>query len=194
VASLTIPDLITNIQEQQYKASFKKTFNSVTQAAIEIKEDYGSLNNAFSATDPSEQMRIAYCDYMHCLKEFSWNQQGNCASADRWEFDGTNDGSANIWKNRPCAILADGTTLNFNWGLTALERDIVIDVNGRKKPNTMGEDVFLVQFELDERILPAGYQGGYYALNAGNGACVKGLTAYYAGFSCATKVLTNTDY
>jgi len=173
VASLTIPDLITNIQEQQYKASFKKTFNSVTQAAIEIKEDYGSLNNAFSATDPSEQMRIAYCDYMHCLKEFSWNQQGNCASA---------------------AILADGTTLNFNWGLTALERDIVIDVNGRKKPNTMGEDVFLVQFELDERILPAGYQGGYYALNAGNGACVKGLTAYYAGFSCATKVLTNTDY
>ena len=188
VASLTIPDLITNVQEQQYKAGFKKAFRNITQASIEIKEDYGSLDNAFS---DATQMRVVYCDYMQCLKEFDWNQQGNCASIDRYELDD----DAGSGQNYPCAILSDGTTLNFAWDdNNVLQRTIVIDINGQKKPNTAGKDVFIIQFEIDGRVLPAGYQGGYYALNVGNGQCVKNISAWYSGYSCATKVLTNTDY
>jgi len=195
VASLTIPDLITNVQEQQYKAGFKKTFNSVTAAAIEIKEDYGSLNNAFSgatSADQTDNMQSIFCNNLNCLKQFGWNQQGNCASIDRYELDGE---QTNIFVERPCAILSDGTTLNFNWSAgNPLNSYLIVDVNNQKKPNTMGLDVFIIQFEVDGRILPAGYQGGYYALNAGNGACVKSISVDYSGHSCATKVLTNTDY
>jgi len=198
VASLTIPDLITNVQEQQYKAGFKKAFRNITQASIEIKEDYGSLNNAFSGATSAIQtgnMITVYCDYMQCLKEFGWNQQGNCASIDRYELDGGNVDGSKAGQERPCIILSDGTILNFNWVTgDPLNSWVTVDVNGQKKPNTMGLDVFIIQFEADERVLPAGYQGGYYALNVGNGQCVKNISAWYSGYSCATKVLTNTDY
>lgn len=188
VAALTIPTLINSTQENKYKSGFKKNFRNINQAAIQIKEDYGSLNHAIN--NNSTTMRTVFCSQLNCLKQYGWNSQGNCSSALVSEFDG----STSTGSDRPCAILSDGTTLNFNWGADALHRYIEVDTNGKNPPNTWGLDVFLIQFELDERVLPAGYQGGYYQLDIGNGKCVKNTTGWYIGYSCAYKVLTGIDY
>lgn len=197
VAALTIPSLTRNFQETQYKTSFKKIYSDIAQATPMVKQEYGSITDAAGtvvAVQP-DNLKTAFCHYLKCTKQFDWHSEGSCAPTKIYELDGEDTGT--YLTEVPCAILANGATILFGWHDT-LERSrrFNIDVNGLKGPNTIGLDIFMVQFTgTNEELKPTGYQGGYYTLDSGHGTCLRdGNSYYYAGYSCAAKVMQNIDY
>lgn len=195
LCSFIIPSLIQSVQDQLYKTAFKSIYSDIAGATTRILQDSqaGSLQNVFDPADLSTNMRTYYCKYLNCVKEFGWDSEGICASTGLKELDGD---FANAITTRPCAILSNGATAVFNWNYedASFRKWIFIDTNGLKGPNVIGQDGYFITIFRDGKILPYGYTGDYYNLDSGNGACRKNYTAFYAGYSCATKVLKGIDY
>ena len=55
---------------------------------------------------------------------------------------------ANIKNNNPAWVLNDGTVIGFYNNI--LGKTIWVDINGHKKPNKWGYDIFTLQVEGDE--------------------------------------------
>lgn len=160
VAAMTIPTLITNIQDRQFKVKFKQSISIISQA---MKTVYAESDETYTSTDWL-QMPIYFCKLEKTLKVM--NSGIDCTkvsddtiyeSSSEWPYfkDGVRWHSTNKWydKNgnpqflngayRPLTMdLINGTRINFNCGTL-----IFIDVNGDKGPNTIGRDIYTMKFE-----------------------------------------------
>ena len=65
---------------------------------------------------------------------------------------------------------------------------ILVDVNGFKKPNKLGIDIFTAEM-FGDRILPMGSQGS--SVYDDNSYCAKVGGGWYNGMSCSDDVLLN---
>ena len=211
IASLTIPDLIQNIQSQKLRASWKKSFSVLSQAATMMDNDNGASSpwNAVGsdADADSATMRNAFANYLHnLLRDTTDNvfQPYFC----------TSDGSGSCWNdfndpyNSGAMTLADGTTLQFNVAATAgpLVADtascngtrgslsnicgyITVDVNGVDAPNLVGTDVFSLWIIKRPN-------GGAYTQAFGsndNTTCLTG-NSFGGNIGCSYYALIDTDY
>lgn len=154
VAAMTLPTVIQKIQDKQFKTAFKKQYSVIAQALQLI---YAETGQKIELNDWNES------PYYMCLigeklkakqsglkckqilqkplgsplldadinRKFSWH------SNNTW-FDKRNK---SIWLNSSYQfntfILPDGAMINFN-----CSTDFFIDVNGYKKPNVTGRDIF----------------------------------------------------
>jgi len=170
IASLTIPDLITNIIDQQYAAKLKKTFSVLSNATIQVKEDNGGTLVGLPVIGWSNYSLISYYyTYLNIIKQCTHpNTKGNCWHKD-YEYY-LYDGTPTTTPISPIGvILADGAFVIFrdvsttctNGNMQSSTCDFVeVDVNGFKSPNTYGKDIFSF-FILKDRIVPRGMQGDY---------------------------------
>jgi len=208
VAAITIPALINNIQDTQYKTAFKKEYSILSQTILNIGNDNaGSLKELSSSNNTFASL---FANQMNVTKSCQdgdsscWTCNGT--RKDDYFLSGssvTNTSGMGWWyKSRPVIVLADGTFLNMGFassncigndsGLVAPYQGticggIFIDINGCKNPNTWGKDLFYLEAQ-ENKIFALGPSNN----NSSNLACNR--TSVLSGLLCGEWVLEGKEY
>jgi prepilin-type N-terminal cleavage/methylation domain-containing protein len=180
VAAITIPALVNNIQDQQYKSALKKEFSVINQAYQQITVDNGSMLNALSACSNNTCFKDILKPYFKVIKECnSGTVSGNCFTptanikylnnlpADDNQYLGISSG------NTSGLILADGALLDIALDTnnctqsrgTAYSNEcgwITVDVNGFKGPNQWGKDIYNFRITATN-VMPSGVDNDDFA-------------------------------
>jgi type II secretory pathway pseudopilin PulG len=198
VAALVMPALINSARDKALVTALKKNYSILSQATTSIVMDnpVAGWNLADNNTAYSKEFFEYYRPYLNIIKDCGCGTYVNgCWSKDITKaLTGVNYpyARANSAGVNSCNVtLADGTNMCFdfwdakNAGVTSSRAVsiIVVDVNGNKKPNMMGRDVFrFILTAESNRLLPAG-------IDNGSANCVTTGSSNLAGSQCAAKVL-----
>lgn len=144
VATLTLPALMTNTQEQQARTALKKGINTLTEAAQMNSAiagfDYGSFNETSTNNTESQSLygllaNRTTVDYQRTGTTTNQAKAVNNGASNYVMF--FRDGSAIAFKN-------DATTLVTNTTVNKMQSDglvygisVIYDTNGAKGPNLL---------------------------------------------------------
>lgn len=173
VAVLVIPTLIKNTQDQEYKVQFKKTYSLLNQAFLYMKEDCGGSVKGCTIAGGGVS-RDLLASHLKVVDICDTPGVGACWAVDRADLKLLGGGSVDGGWGPPLGkgmALADGsfvfvrddvpdcslTSASTSWGMgtNPVCSEIWVDTNGKKGPNTVGKDVFLI-FLAENRLIPAG--------------------------------------
>lgn len=188
IAAMTLPALITNNREKATITAVKKAYSTISNAYKLAENEYGTPENwgliSYRSPEGAEEAGNKLAPFMQvtkncgvkkgCLPDISYLEMDNKTkytnfnSSDAYAKFQLSDGS--IWYTY---IYDQNCT--YNWGtsphLQTICAHIAVDINGYKKPNTLGKDVF--SFYLTKYgIIPTGTALETAAYNF-NSACVK---------------------
>ena len=198
VAALTIPSLLQNTNDAEFKTAWKKSFADLNQAVkMAAADNGGSIADSCLGSDllsPQNCFINLFKPHLNYIKACNSDESnGNC-----W-FD--------TYDSRPKYLNNSGTLITYRYGVgfilnngviidfwrenrvcnttTARCGPIFIDVNGFKNPNVIGKDIFFVSI-MDGNILPYGANGAPDPAIT----CVEGSTdPANSGAGCAAKYL-----
>lgn len=184
VAAITIPALLKNIQDMQLKTSWKKEYSMFSQAVSQAANDNGGSLKGLWLTDSfvtENSMLDIFSNYLKFTKKcyaFSvastpeqtdkcWHSTSGSLAAHYMKGNILN-GYGNDYGNASGGILNDGTLIVF-YGFQGVVGDgtcpgplcvtsVYVDVNGYKKPNIVGKDIFRI-YVLENSIKPYGAAG-----------------------------------
>ena len=179
VAALTLPSLITNIQNKGFTERLIKLYSAIGQATLSVSQEFGeepknwTFTNYLTDKDGSASnlkivslyqkylKAVIVCGYFECVldnKEYSFL---NGASDPRPFY------SAYLLYHAVNLIkLADGSTIGIlfdenshaiYWPLVHKGYKIlyIVDVNGDKKPNRIGRDIFFLVLDKNTgKVMP----------------------------------------
>lgn len=138
VAAITIPALMNNIQDAQYKTAYKKAFSVLTQALQQTANDndlqYRSTWTDATARDGNflaimQRFKVAkYCDGTTIFGDKCWDSSG----------EGYNSHNFPAYTTSACFVDNSG----MSWCNEGEGSAILVDTNGFKKPNQFGKDRF----------------------------------------------------
>ncbi|MDD3150255.1 MAG: hypothetical protein PHV68_05410, partial [Candidatus Gastranaerophilales bacterium] len=202
--SIVTPMLFGTTSDAELKAAWKKSYSDLSQATMMIIADNGgTLAGAFPGDAlGSEDLKNAYASKLNIIKDCSgtstYGGMGSGASNEKcWHATGSLyylNGTTRGGQTQPGLILSNG---NLMWiyiekstclstvGDSKRCGAIYVDVNGFKKPNTIGKDIFPINI-TSNGLIP------YGAMNyeTPSTTCIKGSTASdNYGFGCAAKFL-----
>ena len=202
VAALTIPTLIANHRNKQLAVQAQKVYSTISQAILKAKADYGVDN--LSDTDILSNRK----NYLNIV------DTGYTGNVDFPEYSLLNGTKISI-QALPCRSGSGGScTRNYDilndgsiiiWDTSDANRDVytsvIVDVNGLKKPNQLGRDVFYFAITKDGRTLPFGLSGLRIDASHGFGNYTPGshhsdiqyndCSISGSGFGCAARLMQN---
>ena len=164
VAALTLPTIITKYQKQETATKLKKVYTILQQAVRAAEVDNEALKywefrdgNNFFDTYMKSHLRVL-TDYKNT--RFPTEYAPQCLNLNKTNCLGYGElRDANTRK----VILSDGTLLSFQvcplQGGQKIGVIIVTDINGFKKPNRYGRDLFLLTIQPEFGVVP--YGAGY---------------------------------
>ena len=123
VAALTIPNIVQNYKRKSYSTQLKKTYNTVVNAF--------RMSELYNGDMKTWVIPIRAVNTNH--KEFFDNYIKPYINYSNIKY-----GSSPIYAEIK-VYLIDGSTINFYRGGVY---DIIMDINGDKKPNEAGRDIF----------------------------------------------------
>lgn len=170
VAALTIPPMVNNIQEAELRHSWKKTYSTYVNATQKIMNDNGGSTLGVNGSD--DTLRRMYEPYLNVvkicpdpgvLKGVCWHQDAGWFLLDNSPAVNSVAGIFIILQHGPGHVLADGTIARYTTYTGGFDCDnahplcghILVDVNGFKKPNTVGHDIFGM-YVYYNRLVPFG--------------------------------------
>lgn len=206
VAQMTIPTLVQNFQEKVAITQLKKAYSELLQATQMIKTEQGDVNNWIpdvGATGNADLVNI-YANTMNVIKNCTQAGVTDCWASQYKYLNNTNyPWVDNTSKNT--MILNDGTSVSIEtfgksgsttYGKAGTEAgityaDVYVDVNGPKKPNVIGQDVFSF-FISANTLIPYGSP----SIKDGSGFDVATCRKDNSGHGCAAWILykENMDY
>lgn len=164
VAAMTLPTLINKYQKQETVTRLKKVYTVLAQAYQLSEKDNGFSNewvdpSASLSTESVKQYVYKYwLPYLKIIRECS--KSGDCAYTRCYSPDGKTAGLEMTGSNRYSLILSDGTFIAFvpfSWDgdnhLWGESQRFYIDLNGVKRPNTLGKDVFVLEVNLKKHTI-----------------------------------------
>ena len=185
VAAITVPNVINNTNNEELVIKLKKAFSIFSQATDQIIMEEGPATEWATPRHIYELYKSKLNIAKDCGTDSGCISQGNFKLIGG-SIDGANyDTASNVFK----LVLSDGTQVIFNGGSKWCNgynngengtidacSFILVDVNGEKKPNTIGKDVHA--FAIKEN--------GLYPTGCDiDDLCSKN----YSGFACTCKVL-----
>ena len=155
VAVLTMPTLINNIQDRQFKAIFKKQVSVIFQALQKIIEEDGDFyieRQKNADLTVLHNSRVA-CEIMNKVKTVESGL--DCSTLERkntrlWhrDYKWYNKKGEPQYLNYGYAqntfLTADGVLINFS-----CVDNVFVDVNGYKQPNVIGRDIFYFRLPIN---------------------------------------------
>ena len=149
VAAMTLPSLIQKNVEKTTVAQLKKTYSAMSQAYLSILSEEGSPDTWGLADKMTEGggkvLMDRFAKYLKIIKNCGTTEKG-CYSEGSSDTQGNTaakavlgDGSAislKVW-NQACGASYGG--IKQLQGMCAI---LEVDVNGLKKPNKQGQDIF----------------------------------------------------
>ena len=153
VASLTMPSLIANYQKQQVVTQLKREYNVISNALRAAQADYGDyeeweLGQAGTIQSASDFADNYLLPYLSVLKKCGTETSGECT----YEYTALNGSSGRSLAKYSRFILNDGAMIFVSTSSTSVFPKLVyinIDINGNKKPNKMGKDLFVFATTLE---------------------------------------------
>lgn len=203
VASLTLPGLIQNNRNKELKTGLNRGYSLINQALDMYYAEHGerakngdNINNTFK---PYLKI-IKDCGYAYASGE---ELADGCIPNDDdarengtvyKTYNGKNFINLNYFDDAQF-ILNDGMTILIESpGTTVLNRYISVDVNGyRKRPNRLGQDLFMFQLADNGKLLPMGSPNTDY-YSADDSYCSLTSTNKMNGAGCTYKALTEKNY
>ena len=148
VAALTIPQLVANYTNTQLKVQWKKTYSIFEQATQNIIRENGSMKGLDCGSWFVDTCLKNYYSSFIKIKEEDATVRGNCWH-NTGEWKTMNGVSMDLnHSHDACIVLNDGTLINFEDYFPECVSDdcgiVQVDVNGYKKPNIIGKDIFRI--------------------------------------------------
>ena len=163
VAAMTMPTLINSTQKQELVAQYKKTYSVLSQAYMMLLNDNGgSLEGVFTS---SNSYIDVFSKYIKDVKTCRTNEEVTRCYLDSFKtLTGrvVNSDVGSTLTTPDGAILLFYHINNSCIGTRELDKPIGcgrirVDVNGTKKPNTVGYDIF--DFYITQNgIIPRGHE------------------------------------
>ena len=158
VAALTMPSLVAYYQKKVTVTQLKKAYSEIAQAIKLSQVQNGDLENwdfSLSGTD----------FYYKYLQNF-FNKNKEIAT--RQEYTVKNLNGTNCTSEAWCVnndnfyvYLSDGSIMGVMTNRNQTKyKAITIDINGLKKPNTLGKDFFVFSIIQPDGLVPYGYKTG----------------------------------
>lgn len=197
VAAMTLPSIINNSRNLQYKVQLQKAYSVISQAITRLNTEQGFIVN--QENYGTRQLAPALKKYLIQAKDCRYNDcEYHVTNAEGIPlfskvyktYNGYEGYGANFDEGQ--SILSDGMFLMIdNDGNNPI--CISVDVNGYyKNPNRFGYDVFMFQFDNKTgKLLPMGMEGTRYPSNV---FCSTTSTTPRNGFGCTYKAITDKDY
>jgi prepilin-type N-terminal cleavage/methylation domain-containing protein len=163
VASIVVPNLIADTQQAEFITAWKKTYGVISQAQLNMVREYGSVTGAFSNIEYSSDGRNSFMNgwlpYLAVTKKCTGARiiHDGCHTINFQALNGATIPNYN--SIGAGVILNDGTLINFYSGVCTgnlcTDSNLFIDVNGAKKPNIVGKDVFRMEYRpAKDRFIP----------------------------------------
>lgn len=161
VAAMTLPSVINNTKNKQLENAFKVAYSTLSQAVLNMRTSDGEgLKNRYAVYDSenliypdAEEFYEKFYKYSklkvigdckHDTKIMNYNNTAEAYTAYSGSFGSEKEGFFDALSNGMCAsILINAGTINF-----------AVDVNGRKRPNRLGHDIFCFYIDKDDRLQP----------------------------------------
>lgn len=204
VAAMTIPALIINTQENELKTAWKKEYSVISQAFISIVSENGGTIKDICVSEDSTCFLNLLATKLKTIKICpDPTAKGNCWHNDNSakNYGGGADWSTsagNVTYANSAMILNDGAFILPAWYKSDCTNDapllqdcgwIIVDVNGFKKPNVQGKDIFSM-YILENRLIPEGTPGDWIYTNLSQHGCDASVSASTAsGLGCSAKYL-----
>lgn len=195
IAAIVIPALYSAYQEHVNYTALRKTYATITIAVSKlVYESGGKLTKAAYPTD--ELLFSALSQHIAFVKTCNGvNIKGDC-----WNDAGVNrfDTGAPLYTdafwfngNASGGVLADGTML-IVYGVFQCDDSVIptgvpecarllFDVNGAKKPNTLGKDIFEINLKQTKLSVGSDYSAAETSTYGGTGF---GMTGYCLTNKC----------
>ena len=185
IAAITVPSLINKTNNQEYVSRLKKAYSTLAQATNKIIAEEGTPQaNVGGWSSSADDIYNIYKKYLLNAKEC--DSDSGCFVQGAYKLlDNQPTGNWDTNTAYRKLVLTDGTQIMFeNWISPDCSQErngsrdwcarIFVDINGAKKPNIVGRDVF--GFVIKKQ--------GLYPIGCDSDFCV-GTT----GWGCACKVL-----
>lgn len=205
VSAMTIPSLIQGMEDHATVTALKKAYSTLSNAYKMAEQEYGTPDNwGLASTNPSKETLNKLKPYLNVTKDCIDGSNGCFPTGVTYKTLKPN-GNDGIYDNasNPKLRLADGISImGLGWGASptcntgvgstpALQTvcdQYAVDINGDKKPNQLGKDLFW--FYLTKYgIIPIGTeQDSTHPFSA---ACKDKDTAW--GDSCSAWVIYNEN-
>lgn len=197
VAAISIPPLMNNIQDRQFKEAAKEAFSKASQAIQQMKSDNGGdLSGYYTVRSSFEPIFIKY---FKTIKDCGSN---DACVTNTW----SGSGPSNIYYSltgEPAYtwFMAHGQFINadgmffaiYNYGGIGGTICITVDVNGyQNRPNAYGRDVFAFQL-LNDNLVPMGIPNTLF-YSSTSYYCKKNTHDNLQGIGCMEYVMEGKDY
>ncbi len=207
VAAMTMPAVINNAQNRQLEAGLKKAYSTINQALLLYENENGQ---PITPAATRHSVKPALIKYIKTVKDCGTGSTGEVAKAcvPNNSFVENPDDEKEIYKtyngNSKIALAAfdDGQFIINDGMLVLIENSagttqrvwISVDVNGyNKRPNRLGQDLFMFQISDDGHLLPMGAKGTSYYSETDEYCLVNG-TSMMNGAGCTQKALYDKDF
>ncbi len=161
VAAMTLPSVFNNIRNRQLKAAFNVAYSTFSQAVLNMRQQDGdgliSRYTAYNATDKvytyAEEFYENFYKYSklkvignckHNKQIMNYNNTAEAYTSLSGTIGSGKEGFSDALSNGMCSsILINSGTIN-----------IAVDINGKKRPNRLGHDIFYFYIDRNDRLQP----------------------------------------
>jgi len=190
LAAFTIPTVLQNMEDAQYKTAAKAAYSKISQAVTNMVKEEGTLSQYIGNNASFKQQFIKYfnvskdCNMNDCVPEEDLSNI--------YKTIGNNPANTNGMGGEGQFVTNDGMFFNIQ---NTVSHDghiiIVVDVNGyEKKPNVYGRDTFA--FEIyNDKVLPMGASGTRLGESS---VCNRTATDALQGLGCTVKAIRGENY
>lgn len=172
VAALTIPILVQSTNKKELESAFMENYNILHQVSQQLLNE--NDNNIANIYLNETAMLNAFAQKLKVAKTCTAVQAvGNCWATNVRNLNNTN--TSVMTSASPTIVLANGAAIQVDaggyyqsacttpWytgkGNTGVCAPITVDVNGLKKPNLVGRDIFVFYVVNATPIIPDGIPG-----------------------------------
>ncbi|MBR6163938.1 type II secretion system protein [bacterium] len=144
IAAITVPTLITKYQKEQTVTRLKKAYSALSQTTQRAIADNGPIKTwevgtAYSGPAATDFLNKYVTPYMSVMKKANNNLND-------WDHKYYNVNSETAY-TQSCSrfYLNDGTSVTAiiqTNNSTEIKIELFVDINGDKKPNNLGRDIF----------------------------------------------------
>lgn len=198
VAALTVPTLIVKYQKEQTVTRLKKAYSALAQTTQKAIADYGPVETWEIGEEGNGNDAVAFANkyiipYLNIMKNCQTENSGSC----NYKYQNRKSGGIETFENFAKFYLNDGSLIALsieNHG-QAQTIGVWIDINGQKKPNKSGKDLFSFRYILNHNSYAA-YKGRFipncmsfnknFCMNDSNSGCRSG-----DGLCCSALIVRN---
>lgn len=205
---MTLPAIIQKQNEKETVVRLKKSYTIASQAFMMAVNDHGTLDNwnLVDHLSPEGALNIMnkVAPYMKIMKNCGI-KKGCLPDVQYKDINGNNsynyNSSEDIWAK---AQLNDGTVFliqsagdcdNIYYkGKQGICGGFLVDVNGARKPNRHGIDLFVFHITKNGLLVPGGDTSAISEKHTFDYNCIRGITDNFtAGGACTAWVLFNEN-